>query len=226
MTSIFITGTDTNIGKTFITTLLLKDFNGKGYKTFAIKPVASGCNYNEINKYLENEDALILQKHASVSRCYANVNPIALAEPIAPHIAAEKMNFKLTTERVLHHLLSAYQKEADIHLIEGAGGWAVPLNAHQLYCDVICALNMPVILVVGVRLGCLNHAILTYQAIMQTKIPFIGWIANCIDPHMLEIKKNIHSLREWIKEPCLGVVPFACQQNVINTEYIEQFLFK
>src|SRR3990167_2572276 len=201
MNSIFITGTDTGVGKTYVTVQLIKQLNKLGFKTLGIKPIASGCELNEKNEWA-NADALALQEASSIKQPYSIVNPIALKEAIAPHLAAEKENKQLSVLDTLNRILSSIQSHADIHFIEGVGGWAVPLNHNELLSDMVKQLNIPVILVVGIRLGCLNHAILTSRNIQEMNIPFIGWIANCIDPDMLEIDANINTLKKFIPVPC------------------------
>ena len=208
MNTIFITGTDTGVGKTMASVLWLKKLNQQGLKTFAMKPIASGCTLNQ-NGILENDDALILQKTATIYRPYSVVNPIALQEPIAPHLAAKKMHRILSVDNVLQAIQGSLQTEADVNLIEGVGGWNVPLNDTELFSDVIACLKIPVILVVAIKLGCLNHAILTYQAILQKKVPLLGWIANCIETDTLALNDNIATLAKWIPAPCLGVVSYG-----------------
>lgn len=226
MKSFFIAGTDTGIGKTTISAILLKKFNEKGYKTVGLKPLASGCALNAKND-LENDDALILQKAASVFSEYETINPIALIEAVAPHIAAQKMKIELTKKLLSEKILSSINKDADINIIEGAGGWCIPLNDHELYSDGIVDLKIPVILVVGIRLGCLNHAILTFQSMLQHQVQLIGWIANCVDSNMLEVNSNIDTLKQWIKKPCLGIVKNNQYDNAeINIDLIEEILFQ
>jgi dethiobiotin synthetase len=225
MKSIFITGTDTGVGKTFVSQLLLNQFNQLGLKTFGLKPIASGGKYNRYDQ-LENEDALILQKNSSIYQPYSIVNPIILNEPIAPHLAACHMNIVLTKSKLKKCILASLQPDADINIIEGAGGWSVPLNYQELYSDVIAELNIPVVLVVGIKLGCLNHALLTYYNILQMKVALIGWIANCFSPSTLYSQENIDSLKQIIKHPCLGAVPYKSQfKSKINLEKIQQHLF-
>lgn len=205
--TIFITGTDTAVGKTTISVLLLKKLNRLGYKTFAMKPLASGC-IMDINYNLINDDALALQAAASIFKPYAVVNPIALKEPIAPHLAAKLMGKRLSGALLMETIISHLQPEADINLIEGVGGWSVPLNEKELFSEVISNLKIPVILVVAIKLGCLNHAILTYHNILQMKVPLLGWVANCIEPDTLTSSENIATLNQWIDAPCLGVITF------------------
>ena len=208
MKSIFITGTDTGIGKTFISVLLMQLLNAHKFKTFGIKPIASGCTV-DVNGNLVNDDALALQYAATITRDYSVVNPIALKEAIAPHIAARYDKIALTAELVSTKLSHSIQAAADINIIEGVGGWLVPLNDKELLADVICALHIPVALVVGVKLGCLNHAILTAKMIKASQVPFIGWVANCIDPDMAAAQENIAALKRWIPSPYLGTVPYG-----------------
>lgn len=205
--SIFITGTDTNVGKTYVSCLLLSALNHAGYKTFALKPVASGGEKNNAGK-LVNQDALLLQSSASIKRTYDIVNPIVFENPIAPHLAAKQENTNLTQDIVCRVIQQSVQQDADINLIEGVGGWAVPLNDRELLADVVIQLNIPVILVVGIKLGCLNHTILTHQHILARGGRLIGWVANCLDRDALVIAGNINTLKQWLAAPCLGVVAY------------------
>lgn len=214
MANVFITGTDTNVGKTFCTVALLHQLKMKGYKTFGLKPVASGCFLNEEGQ-LVNEDALAIQKAASIKRDYQIINPISFQEPIAPHIAAKKMGVYLSSRLIIDVITRSIQQEADINIIEGVGGWSVPINDSELMSDVVIKLNFPIILVVGIRLGCVNHAILTAQKIMQNKVTILGWIANCVDNSMLELDENIQSIAEWIPAPCLGIIPYSIESDGI-----------
>lgn len=205
--TIFVTGTDTGVGKTTISVLLLRKLNRLGYKTFALKPIASGCRM-DVNYNLISDDALALQLAASLFKPYKIVNPIALKEPIAPHLAAELMGKNLSIALLTEIITTHLQVEADINIIEGVGGWSIPLNEKELFSEVICSLKIPVILVVAIKLGCLNHAILTYHNILQMKVPLLGWVANCIEQNTLAGSKNIETLKQWIDAPCLGIIPF------------------
>jgi dethiobiotin synthetase len=224
--AIFITGTDTDVGKTFVSCLLLQAFNDSGLKTFGLKPIASGCEENKIGE-LRNQDALLLQCNASIKKTYELVNPIAFKNPIAPHIAADGTNINLTKDIVCRAIMRSIQNDVDINLIEGVGGWAVPLNNIELFSDVVIELKIPVILVVGIKLGCLNHALLTYHNILANSGALVGWVANCLDPDTLSIKENIETLKNWIDAPCLGVVPYNCESaTCINVDTIKQRLFQ
>lgn len=224
--AIFITGTDTDVGKTFVSCLILRAINALGLKAFGLKPVASGCEENNVGELI-NQDALLLQRTASIKKTYEIINPISFKTPIAPHIAANANNIKLTKQIVCQAIISSIQNHADINLIEGVGGWAVPLNNIELFSEVVIELKIPVILVVGIKLGCLNHALLTYHNIVASGGALIGWIANCLDPDTLSIKENIETLQNWIDAPCLGVVPHNCKSiTCININAITQQLFQ
>ena len=212
MQRFFITGSDTNIGKTYITQGLLTLFNIKGYSTIGIKPVASGCE--SIEGKLYNQDALTLQKTASILLPYDKVNPICFLPPIAPHLGAQGLHQRLTVNAIVKQCQFALSTAADICLIEGIGGWAVPLNQHETTADLPKALASNVILVVGMRLGCLNHALLTYEAIIHKQCHLAGWVANCIENDMIYLSENIATLSKRIKAPLLGIIPFhAAPEN-------------
>ncbi|MDG1693759.1 MAG: dethiobiotin synthase [Porticoccaceae bacterium] len=201
----FITGTDTDIGKTEVATGLLEAANQKGLRTAAIKPVAAGCEDHGDGP--QNDDALKLQSHASVDLSYQQVNPVALDEPMAPHIAAQEQGRSLTADRLTGFCRGVTMLPMDFLVIEGAGGWRVPINKRETMADIPKQLNAEVILVVGIRLGCINHALLTAQAIRLDGLKIAGWVANILDTEMLRIDENIDTLKQMLIEPCLGVVP-------------------
>ncbi len=205
--TIFITGTDTDVGKTFIAVKILQSLNAAGYSTFALKPIASGASYNDTNELI-NDDAKRLLKASSTKMPYHKLNPICYEPAIAPHIAAIKANQILSKIQLVNLIQSHCLTHVDVNIIEGVGGWSVPLNDHECFSDVIQQLQIPVILVIALKLGCLNHAILTQQAIQNANIPMIGWIANCCDPSMLALDENIETLQQWMNSSCLGVIPF------------------
>ncbi|MBV1871205.1 MAG: dethiobiotin synthase [Gammaproteobacteria bacterium] len=201
----FVTGTDTEVGKTFVSAALLTALNEHGFSTLGLKPIAAGCE--QIDGQWKNEDALILQKVASRDLPYELVNPIALPDAIAPHLAAENHGCNLSVKATIAELQKGLSEPSDITLIEGAGGWYVPLNSTEFFSDFAVTLSLPVILVVGVRLGCINHALLTVGAIQQSGLRLSGWVANCIDPKMSGTQQNICTLKRSIEAPCLGVIP-------------------
>lgn len=201
----FVTGTDTDVGKTWISLGLLAALQQRGYRTLAMKPVACGCT-GSYNGY-RNDDALRLQRQATVSIPYEAVNPYALPAPVAPHLAATIAGQQIDIEHI-RLLYDKHRHLADYSIMEGVGGWLVPLNAHQSTADMVMSLQIPVILVVGIRLGCLNHALLTATTLQQQGIRLAAWIANCIDQECLEIENNIAALHERLHAPLLGIVPY------------------
>jgi dethiobiotin synthetase len=202
---LFITGTDTDIGKTLIATGLLEAANSQGMKTAAIKPVAAGCS--DIGEGPQNEDALMLQAAASTELSYQQVNPVALDEPMAPHIAAKEQGKRLSADRLTGFCRGITLLPVDLVVIEGAGGWRVPINNRESMAEIPKQLNAEVVLVVGLKLGCINHALLTAQAIRSDGVKIAGWVANTIDEDMLRLDENIDTLKQLINEPCLGVIP-------------------
>lgn len=204
----FITGTDTNVGKTLIAAGLLLAVKSKGLTTAALKPVAAGCE--KTAEGLRNADALLLQSVITQPLDYDQINPYALAAAIAPHIAAQQEKRSLSVDR-LSGFCRGVLAAADFTLLEGAGGWRVPINPRETLADLAKNLQLPVIIVVGIRLGCINHALLTFEAIVRDGIPVAGWVANCVDANMPALHENIDSLRARLPVPCLGVVPFLME---------------
>ena len=210
----FVTGTDTDAGKTFVTVLLLEALKARGLSTLALKPVAAGCD--EVDGELRNDDALKLQAAMTVALPYQQVNPIALKAAIAPHIAAEEEGRRLTVDRLAGLIRGALMTPVDVTLIEGAGGWLVPLNERETLANLVKELQLPVILVVGIRLGFLNHALLTAQAIAAAGLPLAGWVANCIDPNAVRVEENIRTLQAMLPAPCLGVIPYDSEALIAD----------
>lgn len=197
----FITGTDTNIGKTFIACKLLNNLKRQGYKTVALKPIASGCIATSSG--WQNSDAIALQNAATEKLSYQHINPFAFPEPIAPHIAAKINSQTLSINKIINACQPALTTCADYIIIEGAGGWSVPLNEDETMADLAKALKYPIILVVGMRLGCLNHALLTYHHMQQTGVQIHGWIANCLEPDMPYLTENIETLELMLDIPLI-----------------------
>ena len=208
---LFITGTDTDIGKTLIATGLLVAANSQGKKTAAIKPVAAGCS--DTGEGPQNEDALMLQAAASTELGYQQVNPVALDEPMAPHIAAKEQGKRLSADRLTGFCRGITMLPVDLVVIEGAGGWRVPINNRESMAEIPKQLNAEVVLVVGLKLGCINHALLTAQAIRSDGLKIAGWVANTIDEDMLRLHENIDTLKQLIDEPCLGVIPRLAEKS-------------
>lgn len=205
MKSFFITGTDTEVGKTHVSTLLLSYLNQFNLKTVGYKPIAAGAEraFGE----LVNEDALSLMEASSLGLQYKYVNPYVFEEPIAPHIAAQRAGVSLDFGVLSDGLTAIAQKGADYTLVEGAGGWALPVANDRFLYEWVKAEKLPVILVVGMKLGCLNHALLTLAHINASGCKCVGWIANHTDPDMLMQKENIESLKTMLDVPLLAIAP-------------------
>lgn len=201
----FITGTDTDAGKTSITAALLVLLRQQGVKTAILKPLAAGCA--ETADGLRNADVVMLQQEATLQLAYQHANPFAFALPSAPHILAAKLGAEMHLPAVYAACQPALLCAADYLLVEGVGGWAVPINAQETMADLARELALPVILVVGMRVGCFNHALLTVRAIQQSGLPLAGWVANTLDPNMLCLTEYIVSLQQHIAAPLLGIVP-------------------
>ncbi|MCF2859540.1 dethiobiotin synthase [Pseudoalteromonas sp. SMS1] len=207
MSQFFITGTDTEVGKTYVTSLLLKYLVSKKKKALGFKPIAAGAE--EAFGELVNEDALTLMEAANVHGTYEQINPFCFAPPIAPHIAAQRVNVHIAKQDLTNKLAEVSTLGAEFTLVEGAGGWALPINDTEFLSSWVAEQNLPVILVVGMKLGCLNHAFLTLQAIEATGAKCVGWIANQIDPNMAEFDANLDTLKQRLNSPLLAVTPYS-----------------
>ncbi len=201
----FIAGTDTDVGKTTVAAGLLHAARLNGLNTLGAKPVASGCSVTA--KGLRNADALALIDESSVKLPYEQVNPFAFEPAIAPHLAAREAGVSLDVPALLASMRLILSQGADFTLIEGAGGWRVPLSDRANLSDLAIALELPVILVVGVRLGCINHALLSAEAIARDGLQLAGWVANIIEPRTSRLEENLATLAERLPAPCLGRVP-------------------
>ena len=201
----FVTATDTSAGKTVVSCALLSALARRGFSVAGFKPVAAGADQTPAG--LRNEDAVLLRRHSSISLEYEEVNPITLEPPIAPHIAARSAGISLSPELLAerHRRLA---RKADIVISEGAGGWLVPLSETDCMADLAIRIGHPVILVVAMRLGCLNHAILTAESIRARGANFAGWVANIVDAGMPVLKENIETLDARLGAPLLGTVPW------------------
>lgn len=206
MSAFFITGTDTEIGKTTIAAALLYAARQRGLSTAAVKPVASGCEMTKDG--LRNSDALALWQECTLPLTYQDVNPYAFEPAIAPHLAAKEANIALNVAGLVPNVQRILAQQAAFSVVEGAGGWRVPLVAGETLADVAIALQLPVILVVGVRLGCINHAILTAEAIIRDGLPLAGWVANGVSAHVSRWNDNLATLHERLPAPCVGEVPY------------------
>ncbi|MDF1762082.1 MAG: dethiobiotin synthase [Oleibacter sp.] len=210
--SFFLTGTDTDVGKTLVSAALLQRAQLNQQLAIGLKPIASGCDWQDGE--LKNRDALLHQRYSNPSLPYATHNHFAFEPAIAPHIAAQQAHCSVSVAGIVEACQTGLNTNADFHLIEGAGGWLVPLNRHETFADAAVALGFPVILVVGLRLGCINHACLTAQAIRASGLSIAGWVANCVDPNMAVQSDNLKYLQNWFTAqhiPHLGSLPHIPQ---------------
>jgi dethiobiotin synthetase len=201
----FITGTDTDCGKTYVTTALLKYYNQNALKSAALKPIASGCQRTQAG--WRNDDAEKLLAVMSMRFTYEQVNPFAFEQPVSPHLAAPANSLNIPT--ILAACQPVLTSDYDRLLIEGAGGWCAPINHQETMADLAQALHCPIILVVGLRLGCLNHALLTWENIQSRQLPFAGWIANQIDPKLQKYQENIDTLERMMGLAPISIVPYG-----------------
>ncbi len=205
-TGVFVTGTDTGAGKTLVAGALLRAFAGSGLRAAGMKPVASGCN--AVAQDRANEDVAALNAASNVRAPLDLVNPYCFEPAIAPHIAARAAGVVIDLQLIRENYV-ALTRLADRVVVEGAGGLLVPLDDTEDFADLARVLDIPVLLVVGLRLGCLNHALLTAEAIVSRGLPFAGWVANQIDPAMPYRQENIDTLRQRLPAPLLAVIPFG-----------------
>ena len=201
----FVTGTDTEVGKTIASCALLQAAGQLGYRTVGYKPVASGSEMTADG--LRNSDALALQRNSAVAVSYTAINPYTFAEPTSPHIISADEGRPILAS-VMSAGLQALQMQADWVLVEGAGGWFTPLSDTQTFADWVQAEQLPVILVVGVKLGCINHAMLTAQAVQQAGLRLAGWIANDVVAPGKRHQAYLATLRRVLPAPCLGEIPW------------------
>jgi dethiobiotin synthetase len=205
---VFVTGTDTGVGKTVIAAALMRALVRAGLKVAGMKPVASGSELTACG--LRNADALALVQAANVAAAYETVNPYCFAPPIAPHIAAREAGCVIDVER-LRQSFDALASRADCVVVEGAGGWLTPIGPAQTMADVAAALHLPVVLVVALKLGCINHALLTARALAADGAPLAGWIGNSIAPEFARKADNIAALERLLREPPAMIVSYASQ---------------
>ena len=205
MRHLFVTGTDTGAGKTWATLGLMSSRQARGLAVNGMKPVASGSA--RLGGKLRNADALLIQAQSSGSPAYEQVNPYAFAEPIAPHIAALREGVRIDLDRV-SAAFDELGRSADLVVVEGIGGWRVPLSEELQTEDLVRRLNLSVVLVVGLRLGCINHALLSAEAIQASGLPFAGWLANGISPDYAEQRATLDCLRARIPAPMAGYIPY------------------
>jgi dethiobiotin synthetase len=208
--AMFVTGTDTDAGKTYISAALLRHFAAQSLRVVGMKPVASGAT--ELDGVLHNSDVTQLRQASNVQADVRWINPYCFAPAIAPHIAAQQAGVAID----LQQIKQAYEQlcgMADVVVVEGAGGWLVPLNGQQTIADLAQLLDIPIVLVVRIRLGCINHALLSVADIQRRGLTLLGWVANCMEDEMPVMQENIATLQQLIAAPCLAVVGHHGQVN-------------
>lgn len=202
----FITGTDTDVGKTYVACKLIKDYVAQGYKVVGMKPVAAGGEL--VDGKCLNDDVLKLEAASNVKAPRELVNSYSFKEAIAPHIAAEIAGVEIKIE-VIQQAFRRLADMADIVIVEGAGGFLVPLNSKESMADLAVALNIPIILVVGMKLGCINHSLLTAEAIKSRQLNLHGWVANKIAPDMPFCDENIATISQKLHMNCMQNYPYS-----------------
>jgi dethiobiotin synthetase len=212
-TAYFITGTDTDVGKTYIATALVQHFCEQGLQAVGMKPVAAGAEL--VNGRLLNSDVIELIKASNVDADLALINPYVFAPAIAPHIAAEQAGIRVSLDNI-QQSFDVLQTKADVVVVEGAGGFRVPVNRQETMADLAVKLNLPIVLVVGVRLGCINHALMTAGSIRAAGLNLVGWVANRIDPNMPAIEENIATLKAMLKAPFIADVAWGEEPQFID----------
>lgn len=222
MSAYFITGTDTGVGKTWATLALMKALQNQGEVVVGMKPVASGCTKTDAG--LRNDDAVkILQlnsKSYPQPLDYKTINPYAFAPPAAPHIAAGWAGVKIDIQKVSDDF-NLLQKDADSVLVEGVGGWCVPLSDNEMLADLVRRLDLAVILVIGLRLGCINHALSTCRAIQGDGVKLQGWMTSQIDQDYVGVEETLAAFRSRINAPFLGSLPYLERFNI---EYLARHI--
>jgi dethiobiotin synthetase len=213
MTDLFVTGTDTDVGKTRISVALIGLLAEVGHQVAGMKPIASGCDITA--QGLRNDDAVQLSQQATIRLPYDLINPYAFEPAIAPHIAAEQAGIQIEIDVIQQHF-EQIKQQADSVVVEGAGGWLVPINQTLMLADIAVRLDLPVVLVVGIRLGCINHALLTVEAITRRGLSLYGWVANHV-VDSAESEAIIATLKAAISSPCLGVVPVLAEREAVTT---------
>jgi len=209
--SFFVSGTDTDAGKTLVATAILHRARAQGLSTLGLKPVASGCQQTEHG--LRNADALSLQQASSIELDYEQINPLAFEPAIAPHIAAQQLGKRIQVDRLAGYCRGALFSKPDLCLIEGAGGWRVPLNEREDFSALPKVLAVPVVLVVGIKLGCINHALLTAEAIAGDGVAIVGWVANRLEKDMHGYEENVQTLTQRLRLPLIAEIPFLANPS-------------
>jgi dethiobiotin synthetase len=205
-TGVFITGTDTGIGKTRFTLALMEKLKSQGINVSGMKPIASGAVFE--NGKLINDDARLIMEHCSQPTDYSLINPAVFELPVSPHIAAQQKNEVVDLGQIVDSYMKLVSNCGSV-VVEGVGGWRVPISNSLSVVDLVKALNLPVILVVGLKLGCINHAILTAETIKADGLPLIGWVSNQLDHGYLCVEETIKTLNQALACPQIANLPYA-----------------
>lgn len=219
----FVTGTDTGVGKTMVSSMLVRQFAARGLRSVGMKPVASGCERRDGR--LISEDVTQLLAASNVDLPLSDINPYAFEPAIAPHIAAKQAGVRIDLEPIAA-AFRRLQAQANVVIVEGAGGFYVPLDEQHDMADLAAKLGLPVILVVGMRLGCINHALLTAEAIRQRGLTLAGWVANQVDPGMAVLEDNLQTLKQRMPSIYLGFIPWQDQANTAEDTDIVSVLWQ
>lgn len=215
----FLTGTDTEVGKTVVSSALLQSAAKRGYTTAGYKPVASGSEWHK--EGLRNSDALTLQQFSTVKLAYQQVNPYCFEAATSPHIVSQETNQPIDFS-IMSQGLSQLKQQADWVLVEGAGGWFTPLSEEQFFSNWVMTEKLPIILTVGIKLGCINHALLTQDAIIKSGLTLAGWVANEVEPAGRYQDAYLDTLKRHIKAPLLGKIPYLKQVKAHDfTSYLD-----
>lgn len=207
----FITGTDTGVGKTRVSLAMMAALKSRGLRVVGMKPVATGCEVTA--EGLHNDDACLLMRDSDGSMVYKDINPYALRRPTAPVFAAQEDGIDIELSKI-EHSFSQLAAQADAIVVEGVGGWRMWLGEEKQMADLVKSLRLSVILVVGFRLGCINHAMLSVDAILRDGAKFVGWVGNCLDPDYVDVEKTRDFLKRQISVvPLLGVIPYETEYN-------------
>lgn len=215
---VFVVGTDTNVGKTYASNLILKHFATFGQKVIGMKPVAAGTDLHNVNPDVEQ-----LRLASNVRVPYHLLNPYLFHEPVSPHLAAREAKTEISVEYI-HDQFQRIQAYADTVIVEGAGGLLAPISNQQTMLDVAKALHIPVLVVVGMRLGCLNHALLTIEVLRKYNLPIAGWIANQVNPKMKFYEDNIETLKTLLHDvKYLGEIPYEAELEQCRFNFYQTF---
>jgi len=210
---VFVTGTDTDCGKTRVSVTLISQLRAKGIRVGGFKPVAAGADWSDGK--LRNDDALALRAASGLDIPYTTLNPYCFAPPISPHLASAEAGVTIEVDPI-RAACAELASGCDFLVVEGAGGWRVPLGPQLDIRGLALELGLPVLLVVGLRLGCLNHALLSEQAILESGARLLGWVGSQVDPAMVYLNENVATLRSGLSAPCLGILSHPDSHSTLD----------